>query len=100
MLVDAPCTGTGVWRRRPEAKWKLRPQSLEQRQAEQLAVLIRRVGAATGMPVTYADVWGFWVKHRVLAQAVSFVTVHIIPYWDDDPVGTDRADGPRSGRRR
>ncbi len=57
--------------------------------AEQLAVLIRRVGDATGMPVTYADVWGFWVKHRALAQAVSFVTVHIIPYWDDDPVGID-----------
>jgi len=56
---------------------------------EQLAMLIRRVGAATGLPVTYADVWGFWVKHRVLAQAVSFVTVHIIPYWDDDPVGID-----------
>lgn len=57
--------------------------------AEQLAVLIRRVGDATGMPVTYADVWGFWVKHRALAPAVSFVTVHIIPYWDDDPVGID-----------
>jgi len=56
---------------------------------EQLAVLIRRVATETGMPVTYADVWGFWVKHRVLAQAVSFVTVHIIPYWDDDPVGID-----------
>jgi len=56
---------------------------------EQLAVLIRRVGDATGMPVTYADVWGFWVKHRSLAQAVSFVTVHIIPYWDDEPVGID-----------
>jgi exo-beta-1,3-glucanase (GH17 family) len=56
---------------------------------EQLAVLIRRVATETGMPVTYADVWGFWVKHRALAQAVSFVTVHIIPYWDDDPVGID-----------
>jgi glucan 1,3-beta-glucosidase len=55
----------------------------------QLATLIRRVGAATGLPVTYADVWGFWLKHRVLADAVSFVTVHIIPYWDDDPVGID-----------
>ena len=56
---------------------------------EQLAVLIRRVATETGMPVTYADVWGFWVKHRALAQAVTFVTVHIIPYWDDDPVGID-----------
>jgi len=56
---------------------------------EQLALLIRRVGDATRMPVTYADVWGFWVKHRALEQAVSFVTVHIIPYWDDDPVGID-----------
>ena len=46
----------------------------------QLAALIRRVGEATGLPVTYADVWGFWVKHRVLSEAVSFVTVHIIPY--------------------
>jgi glucan 1,3-beta-glucosidase len=55
----------------------------------QLASLIRRVGEATGLPVTYADVWGFWVKHRVLSEAVSFVTVHIIPYWDDDPVGID-----------
>ena len=36
---------------------------------EQLAVLVRRVGDATGMPVTYADVWGFWVKHRVLARS-------------------------------
>jgi len=50
-----------------------------------LAALIRRVGEATGLPVTYADVWGSWAKHRVLSEAVSFVTVHIIPYWDDDP---------------
>jgi exo-beta-1,3-glucanase (GH17 family) len=55
----------------------------------QLATLIRRVGAESGLPVTYADVWGYWVHHRAVADAVSFVTVHIIPYWDDDPVGID-----------
>jgi len=56
---------------------------------DQLAALILRVRAATGLPVTYADVWGYWVRHRAVSSAVSFVTVHIIPYWDDDPVGID-----------
>jgi 16S rRNA (cytosine967-C5)-methyltransferase len=39
VLVDAPCTGTGVWRRRPDSKWRLRVKSLADRQEEQLAVL-------------------------------------------------------------
>jgi exo-beta-1,3-glucanase (GH17 family) len=37
-------------------------------------------------PVTYADVWEFWLRHRELADAVDFVTVHILPYWEDDPI--------------
>jgi glucan 1,3-beta-glucosidase len=57
--------------------------------AADLSALVRRVSASTGMPVTYADVWGYWLKHRSLAQSVSFVTVHILPYWDDVPVGVD-----------
>jgi glucan 1,3-beta-glucosidase len=56
---------------------------------DRLAAMIHRVRAATGLPVTYADVWGYWVKHRAVSSAVTFVTVHIIPYWDDDPVGID-----------
>ncbi|MGZ8417294.1 MAG: RsmB/NOP family class I SAM-dependent RNA methyltransferase [Methyloceanibacter sp.] len=39
VLIDAPCTGSGVWRRRPDAKWRLSPQMLEARLAEQTAVL-------------------------------------------------------------
>lgn len=46
VFVDAPCTGTGVWRRKPDAKWRLRPSALEQRakdQAEALALGARLV---------------------------------------------------------
>jgi 16S rRNA (cytosine967-C5)-methyltransferase len=41
VLVDAPCTGVGTWRRNPDAKWRIRPGSLEQRLREQDAVLDR-----------------------------------------------------------
>ena len=39
VFVDAPCTGSGTWRRHPDAKWRLRPAQLERRQAEQDEVL-------------------------------------------------------------
>ncbi len=54
-----------------------------------LTAMIRRVRAATDLPVTYADVWGFWLKHPELGREVGFVTVHILPYWDDEPAGID-----------
>jgi 16S rRNA (cytosine967-C5)-methyltransferase len=41
VLVDAPCTGTGTWRRRPDAKWRLRPNALEARCRDQDGVLDR-----------------------------------------------------------
>lgn len=39
VLVDAPCTGAGAWRRSPDAKWRIRPGALEIRMAEQDAAL-------------------------------------------------------------
>lgn len=39
VFVDAPCTGTGTWRRRPDAKWRLGPNNLAQRIIDQQAVL-------------------------------------------------------------
>ena len=39
VLVDAPCTGSGTWRRRPDAKWRLTRRQLEVRMAEQSAIL-------------------------------------------------------------
>ena len=41
VLIDAPCTGIGAWRRNPDAKWRMRPGALEVRVAEQAALLER-----------------------------------------------------------
>ncbi len=45
----------------------------------------------TKVPLTYADVWEFWLKYPTLEQEVDFVTVHILPYWEDKPVAIDQA---------
>ncbi|WP_027160980.1 RsmB/NOP family class I SAM-dependent RNA methyltransferase [Mesorhizobium sp. WSM1293] len=39
VLVDAPCTGSGTWRRRPDAKWRLTQRQLDTRKGEQSAIL-------------------------------------------------------------
>lgn len=55
--------------------------------AADLAGNIRAVKASAGsLPVTYADVWEYWVKNREIYDAVDFITIHILPYWEDIPV--------------
>ena len=63
--------------------------------ASAMRAYIERVKAAVpGVPVTYADVWEFWLRNQAeLADVVSFATVHILPYWEDAPVDIDNAVG-------
>ena len=39
VVVDAPCSGAGTWRRHPDAKWRLTPEQLKKRMSEQAAIL-------------------------------------------------------------
>ena len=51
-----------------------------------LAATIRSVKSQVAVPVTYADVWEFWLRYREVYEAVDFVTIHILPYWEDFPI--------------
>jgi exo-beta-1,3-glucanase (GH17 family) len=66
--------------------------------ANQLRAYIRMVKQRVRQPVTYADVWEFWLRNPSLADDVDFITIHMLPYWEDAPIGMDRheADGTSS----
>lgn len=59
--------------------------------AKQMADWIGMVRKQVSVPVTYADVWEFWLKNPSLADSVDYLTVHILPYWEDDPVSLDHS---------
>ena len=42
--------------------------------------------ALPDIQVTYADVWEYWVKYPDIKNLTDFVTIHILPYWEDDPM--------------
>jgi hypothetical protein len=59
--------------------------------APKLCEIIRSVKAQVGVPLSYADVWEFWLRNPDISKCVDFVTVHILPYWEDDPVRAEDA---------
>ncbi len=59
--------------------------------APELAATIREVKSRVHVPVTYADVWEFWLRYREVAAAVDYITIHILPYWEDFPISADHA---------
>ena len=60
--------------------------------ANQLRSYIRMVKSRVKQPVTYADVWEFWLRNPSLADEVDFITVHLLPYWEDEPIGLERRE--------
>jgi len=81
VLIDAPCTGTGAWRRNPDAKWRMRPGALEQRVKEQAEILDRAASLVKpGGRIAYitcsvlddengTQVQGFLARHAGFAAA-------------------------------
>ncbi|HLZ10527.1 MAG TPA: beta-(1-6) glucans synthase, partial [Chloroflexota bacterium] len=56
-----------------------------------LGKLIRSVKARVNFPVSYADVWEYWLRYQEVSADVDFVTAHVLPYWEDLPVRAEDA---------
>jgi 16S rRNA (cytosine967-C5)-methyltransferase len=76
VLVDAPCTGSGVWRRRPDAKWRLTERALGERIGEQDGLL---AGAAR------------FLKPE---GSLVYVTCSLLPEEDEDRIEAFRSANP------
>ncbi len=53
---------------------------------EQLVAAITAVRQKVRVPVSTAEPWHVWLAHPELAQAVDYITIHLLPYWEGLPV--------------
>lgn len=95
VIVDAPCSGSGTWRRSPELRWRLTPQRLVRHRADQTALL--DLGAALVRPggaLVYATCSILAGEGR--DQVDGFQTGAKVPWTADFP-GLPQAAGRRAG---
>jgi 16S rRNA (cytosine967-C5)-methyltransferase len=105
VFVDAPCTGSGAWRRRPDAKWRLSPTNLIQRQAQQRAALTAAAAMVKpGGRLVYATCSVLPEENAdqvawLLANRVGFATLPWRDCWANSIGGEapELADGGRDG---
>jgi len=95
VIVDAPCSGSGTWRRSPELRWRLTPARLDRHLADQAKLI--DLGAdlvAPGGKLLYAVC--SIIAREGRGQVDDFLTRH--PGWTADesylPTGIGRAAGP------
>lgn len=96
VLIDAPCSGTGTWRRNPEARWRLTPDRLDRYAAAQRHVL--EVGAGLVRPGgALAYIVCSLLDEEGADQVADFLASH--PGWQAEPLslgaGTVRGAGVR-----
>lgn len=93
VFVDAPCTGSGTWRRNPDSKWRLRPNALAMRIGEQ------REALALAAPLVKPGGRLIYVTCSVLPEEnEDAVTAFLAAYADFAPVGLSGADFPAHQR--
>jgi 16S rRNA (cytosine967-C5)-methyltransferase len=95
VLIDAPCTGTGTWRRNPDAKWRMRPGALEVRLKDQTEVLDRAAPLVKpGGRIAYITCSVLPEENR--DQVRAFITRHpgfaVVPPGQTASVLWDRAE--------
>jgi len=56
-----------------------------------LREIIRSVRARIDTPITYADSWDYWLRYKEMAADVDFVTIHMLPFWEDEPIRAEDA---------
>lgn len=102
VLVDAPCTGSGTWRRRPDAKWRLTQRQLDVRKAEQAAILqAASAHVKPGGHLVYVTCSVFDEENRqqidaFLARETGFAPVDHHALWERNfPPENARIDGER-----
>jgi 16S rRNA (cytosine967-C5)-methyltransferase len=84
VLADAPCSGSGSWRRKPDAKWRFTPESLENRRNDQRAVLERaaKLAKPAGGRVIYVTC--SLLPQENTEQVAGFLATHpdfrLVPY--------------------
>jgi 16S rRNA (cytosine967-C5)-methyltransferase len=95
VLIDAPCTGTGTWRRNPDAKWRMRPGALEVRLKDQASVLDRAAALVKpGGRIAYITCSVLPPENN--AQVLAFVARHpeftVVPPAETVSVLSDKAE--------